>query len=408
MAYGSNPETTTRRTEQMQTYYDNVFLETVKENLVISNWADIKKIPLSRGKTINFYRWFPLSITTTAITEGSATQGQQDFKGQTLQATVAKYASYNKFSELLQITARDPKLKSLAQMHGAAAAEEIDLLLLTECVKNGSFPIRQDELVKTGTYTFESTVDDSTGLSSTVFVDAVLAGNEGNADNYFNEGHFAVKGNTNYGHGSTVASYTSVGNILTLDNAAPVAYDSTTTYRIVQTTGLTSTDIIDGTSIGYAVSRARELKFYPFPGGFFRCPLGSHAEYDLQKDSVYRGIAEYQKADLAEKGFIKALWGVQFYRTTKPYLRSIGATATYADYNESGNMYCTPIMGMHALARVDLAGYSGPKIIVKTPGPQTISEPHDENSIVGRKFYMAAKALNSVFAINLLHGATGI
>jgi len=402
----ASTQTTATRTEMMQTYYDNIFLEECQERMVIGNWVDVKKIPLARGNDISWFRYYPLDITTTAITEGSATQGQQDFKGQTVSGSVAKHSNYQKFSELFKLTARDPKLKQLARLNGEAAAKTIDLLLLTECIKNGSFPIRQDELGKSETYSIEATVDTSTTNDSVTIIDAELAGN---ANNYFAEGHFCVhKGTTNYGHGSTVASYTSVGNILVLDNAAPVDYDNSSQYRIVSTTGLTATDIIDGTSIGYAVSRARELKFYTFSGGFFRCPLGPQAEYDLQKDTVYRAIAEYQKSDYAEKGFIKALWGVQFYRITIPYLRLIGTTATYADYNESGNMYCTPIMGRHALGRVDLSGYAGPKIIIKNPGPQTMSEPHDENSIVGRKFYMGQKALNAAFVINLLHGATGL
>ena len=102
----------------MQTYYDNVFLETVKDNLVIGQFAEKKTVPLYRGKVIDFFRRFPIAHTTTPITEGNETQNQTDFKGENIQATIQKYAQWAKYSRFASLTSRDPNLRTVAEEFG--------------------------------------------------------------------------------------------------------------------------------------------------------------------------------------------------------------------------------------------------------------------------------------------------
>ena len=375
--------------------------ETVNENFVIARWADKKKLPLYRGKTINWYREFPLDFTTTPIPEGSATAGQIDFTGQNVEATVDKYAEWFKVTKRLKMTGRDPELKSRTKSLGVAAAHSIDRLLMEEVIKNGSIPIRVDELNKDDSFTQEGVIDTSTGNNSVTFVDASL--NE-TTNNYWAGGHFAVwypKG-TNYGHGSQVSTFTAASDSIVLSNPAKASYDNTSRYRLVVGTDLSASNVLTGAAVKYATSRAREWKFWPWPGGYFRIAYGPQVESDLLDDTVYDRTPDWV-GDEIRAGLVKKLWGVEFYRITDPYREDVDGTQ-----NDDGVVFCTPLMGQHAIGIVDLAGNSEPKIVIRIPGSQTVSEPHGENCTMGYVFYMAAKGLNAAFAINIMSGASGV
>jgi len=176
---------------------------------------------------------------------------------------------------------------------------------------------------------------------------------------------------------------------------------------LVSGSGITAADIITGTGVEYAVSKARENKFYTFNDGFFYASLASQVELDLNKNTVFRNIGQYQQASRLDKWEIGKLWGVKWFRATQPYREDVDGT-----YNPTaGVVFCTPIMGMHALANVALGGQPGgqkPKILIKMPGPQSTGEPIDEKGSVGYKFYAAPKSLNAAFCINLMTGATGV
>lgn len=337
--------------------------------------------------------------------------GQITAKGQTVQATVAKYAQYQTNSEMLSMVSRDPRMATLSELFGEAAAKSIDALLMTEAIQRGSIPMRVDELVTaSGTYTREQTIDsvaNATGNTTTTFVDAGATA----ANDYFNGAHFAVmypgSGTpTNYRYGGQISDCTQATNWFTISPAAPAAFDSSTYYRMVVGTGISATVTMTGDAIRFALKMANKQRFYPFPGGYFRCVIGDDVMYDLASDTVWKTMSEYSKPENIEKGFVKRLWGVDFYRTTQPYRESVAGAS--GGVNTTGVVFCTPLFGMHSLGTVDLAGNASPKIIVKTPGPQTVSEPHNENGSIGYAFYYAAKSLNAAFCINMMSGATGI
>ncbi len=395
-------QSTANNADQLQTFYDNAFLETFNESLVLDKWADKKTIPLYRGKTVDFFRYYAITPDSTAISEGSSTANEVTVSGQTLQATVAKYAQWAPWTEMIQLVARDPKLQQQAALWGQAAASSLDLALAKELFQKGSIPIRVDELKNDATYSYEGTVDSSTShtLTTTVLLDTGLT----DANDNFNGGHFAViAGATrNYGHGSMVTDFSATHDLLTLTTAAPLAYTTGTKYRVVVGTGLAAANKMTGTAIEYAVAKAREQKFYTF-GGWYRSSLASQVEYDLMQNAVWRAIGEYQSKGDLEQWIIRRLWGVEFARTTNPYRESVAGV-----YSATGVVFCTPIMGAHALGNVSLSGMREHKFLMKTPGPQSTDQPIDECGSTGYKFYAAPKALNAAFCINLLSGATGV
>ena len=260
---------TANNTELMQTYYDNLFLERMQEQLVLNKWADQKRVPLWKGKTVDYFAYYPITADGTAITEGSSTANEVTIAGQTIQATIAKWAQWAPHTELVRLTARDPNLKGQVELFANAAAESLEMALGRELFQKGSIPIRVDQLDNSSTFTEEGTVDASaTTNSTTTFVDATL----NDANDYWSGAHWAAiySATNNYRHGSIVYNSTSSGGVVTLTTAAPKTFSTSCKFRIVSGSGLSATNIITGTAIEYAVSKARENKFYTYSGGFFK------------------------------------------------------------------------------------------------------------------------------------------
>lgn len=395
-------QTTSANPEQMMIYYDSIFLENFNENLRLDNWADKKNIPLARGKTADYFSYYPITRNATAITEGASTANEATVRGQTLQATIAKYAQWVPYTERFKLTARDENLAKQAGLFGNAAAEVVEELLATELFQNGSIPIRTSQLANSGSYTFESTVDTSAGNSPTFFYDDALV----HTSDLMEGAHMAVlaTGTVNYRYGGIVSVHGSTAEGFTMTTAAPNSFSSGTTYRMVVGTGITASQPLTGSSIRYAVSKARKNKFYRFPGNWYRSTLAAETEFDLQGNVIWQNMSIYQDKSMIEKGILKHLWGVEFYFATIPYREDVDGTKNMDD----GVVFCTPVMGMHALGNVSLGGMRGHKILFKTPGLQTVSEPYDENGTIGYKFYAAPKALNAAFCINIMSGATGV
>jgi len=394
-------QSTANNPEQLQTHYDNVFLERMKDVLRLDNWTDKKNIPLSRGKTVSYFAYYPIAEDSDPITEASSTANEVTVSGQTIEATVAKYAQWRPHTELMTLTARDKKLEGQVKLFGEAAGRSLELALAKELFQNGSIPIRVDQLKNTASYTIESTVDASDGNSSTFLYDDSIVHT---SDLYLGAHLGVTSGATrNYRYGGIVSVHGSTAEGMTMTTAAPNSFSANTTYRMVVGTGLAAANVLTGSAINYAVSKARENKFYTFDDGWFKSTLASQVETDLQKYSVFLNLAQYQQAEKIEKGYIGGLWGIKFYRTTMPYRES-----TAGAYSASGVVFCTPVMGAHALGNVGLGGMRGHRIHIKNPGPQSTNEPYDEKGTLGYSFYAAPKALNAAFCINILSGATGI
>jgi hypothetical protein len=386
----------------MMTYYDGIFLERFNRNLRLDKWADHKNIPLARGQTANYFAYYPLSGTSTAITEGRSSMNEATIRGQTVEATVKKYAQWVGYTERFKLTARDENLAKQAGLFGDAAAESLEEVLATELFQNGSIPIRTSQLSNSASYTHEGTVDTSAGNSSTFFYDDAIV----HTTDLFAGAHMAVTSGAtrNYRYGGIVSVHGSTAEGFTMATAAPNSFSSGTTYRMVVGTGIGAAQPLTASSIRYAVSKARANKFFKFPGGWFRSTLAAETEYDLQGSTIWQNMSIYQDKSMVEKGVLRHLWGVEFYFATLPYREDVDGTKNLS----AGVVFCTPIMGPHALGNVSLAGMKGHKILFKTPGLQTISEPYDENGTIGYKFYAAAKSLNAAFCINIMSGATGV
>jgi N4-gp56 family major capsid protein len=116
----------------MQTYYDRVFLERAKAELVHDVGAQRRTIPMNSGKTIVWNRFAPLAVVTTPITESDFTPSAVDMTTTQVTATLADYGNWTKVSGLFKLTSLDEDLQEHVEVHGQNAGESLDALVREE------------------------------------------------------------------------------------------------------------------------------------------------------------------------------------------------------------------------------------------------------------------------------------
>lgn len=120
---------TTTLTNLMATYYDKVFLDRAKAELVHAVGAQEKSVPRNGGKTITWNRFSPLAVVTTPIVESDFVPTAVDMTTTTVTAVLAEYGNYTKVSKLFELTSLDEDLKEHVEVHGQNAGESLDALV---------------------------------------------------------------------------------------------------------------------------------------------------------------------------------------------------------------------------------------------------------------------------------------
>lgn len=138
---GANPGLTS----PMQTYYDRVFLDRAQIELRHDFGAQVKNIPMNSGKVINFTRFTPLAVITTALSE-AANPTAAEMTAATVSATMADYGNYTSVGSLYSMTSIETGLSEHISVHGQNAGESIDQLIRAELVTGAT-----NQLVSTST-----------------------------------------------------------------------------------------------------------------------------------------------------------------------------------------------------------------------------------------------------------------
>ena len=164
-------------------------------------------------------------------------------------------------------------------------------------------------------------------------------------------------------------------------------------------TAVTATDIIDGVEIRKAVRTLFLAKAPKFSDGHYMGIIPTSVAADLRGDSEWLDAHRYVTPENIKTGEIGRLHGVRFMETNN---EMVAADAG------SGNVdvYTTFIFGANAYGTVDLAGQTGPRVIVKNPGPQDTSNPLNLYSTVGWEAKFVSKVLNSAWVIELKTAST--
>ncbi len=119
------------------TFYDRVFLERAKIELRHDFGADVKNIPMNNGKVINFTRFTPLAIITTALSE-AVNPTAVDMTASTISATLADYGNYTTVGSLYSMTSIETGLTEHVSVHGQNAGESIDQIIRAELVSGAT------------------------------------------------------------------------------------------------------------------------------------------------------------------------------------------------------------------------------------------------------------------------------
>lgn len=112
-------------TQTMMTYYERVFLERAKVQLVNEQGAQKRTHPQNQGKTINFTRVVPLTVSTTALAEASNPSASA-MTASTVSVTLAEYGAATIFSKLYNFTSIDVGLKETVDTFGQNMGETIN------------------------------------------------------------------------------------------------------------------------------------------------------------------------------------------------------------------------------------------------------------------------------------------
>jgi len=399
--------TTATLTPAMQTYYDNRFLTYFKDTAIFQQQGQKRPVPLNAGKTIDFFRYHPYALVTASGTEGTVGTAVAT-RAMNFTATIAVWKNYTQVSEFLQLTSRDRNLENIVDLMAQNAAESLDWQAQSEVAKYGATYVRGD---CNNTYQFQTTMggdvsDGGTTTADCAALDALYATND-----LAIGAVITVRKGYNYGQARIVSDFAATRGIITWETAMPeTTRQPTSTYPIeiwfCQPNG--SNRVTQGFQFR-AVTKAVELleraNAPKFADGYYHGLIDPICKRQLLADSDVLTYMQTSRPAKMEKNTIGEVGGVMWYLNTVPmriYHTSASALAI-ANWisKDSGKFYVTWVFGQNAFGVVELSGRRK-KIIVKTPGPQSISVPTDEYSTVGWKAYWICKALNATYAVGIV------
>jgi len=114
-------------TQEMMTYYEKVFLERAKVQIVNDQGAVKRNHPKNSGKTINFTRLSPLAISTTALAEASNPSASA-VTASTVAVTLAEYGATTINSKLISLTSIDQNMEEMIGAFGQNMGETINAI----------------------------------------------------------------------------------------------------------------------------------------------------------------------------------------------------------------------------------------------------------------------------------------
>lgn len=384
--------TTSTLSPKVQAYYDKRFLLRAKPTLVAYQFGQKRDLPSGEGKTVYFTQYLPLAKQTTALTEtltgGLDPANRQTIKTREVAATIELWGDYVQLSHMSNITTIGRTLDEKTDLLAQQAAESIDFQVMA-IMTNGMNHRRADADTS---YQVEGTADSG---STTTLVDATLT----EADDYWNGGYLIITAGTNYGSVRQVSDFVASTDTVTVSEAFEKAIDSTSQYRLVVGTGLASTDVLATAGMRLAVRDLKRAKALKAERGYWIGLVNPDLEYDFMGDSTWVDAAKYKDSvDALYEGEIGKWFGIRMVGTTELRRESVAGV-----YSATGAVHNALIIGREAYGVVDLAGQPK-KIYTKTP--DQLGQPIPMFSTVGWEVGFKAKALNGMFGVSVMCGAS--
>ena len=152
---------------------------------------------------------------------------------------------------------------------------------------------------------------------------------------------------------------------------------------------MTALDILDAAT-ELRVNNARPS------GGYFTAIMAPEVARDLMNDDDWLEASKYGNPDNLFKGEVGRYMGVRVVSTTNPFRQT-----TQHVYTAAGANYSTFVVGDQSYGGVDLTTMSAysPKMIISQGADKT--DPLNQYTTVGFKFYYGAAIINSAHAVNI-------
>ena len=129
--------TTSTLSPEIMTYYEKVFLARAEYELVLDSGAQKKTHSKNSGRTINFTRYTPLTITTTPLGEG-CNPSLSNINACTVAVTLSEYGQSTQHSKLLSLVSIDENMKEKVELVGQQMGETLNRLTRTLALDSGS------------------------------------------------------------------------------------------------------------------------------------------------------------------------------------------------------------------------------------------------------------------------------
>ena len=128
--------TTSTLTPAMQTFYEKVFLERSKFELILKEGGQVRTHPANEGKTVNFTYLNPSDIDASALTE-SCNPPACIITASTVAMTLAEYGKTFRSSKFVALTSIDSKQKEFISVAGQSMGETLNRVVRAE-LRNGT------------------------------------------------------------------------------------------------------------------------------------------------------------------------------------------------------------------------------------------------------------------------------
>lgn len=384
--------TTGTLTALMKTYYDKLLLEVARPKMVLDQFADKSRdIPRHEGQTVSFQRFVPLEVVTTPTNEGELPP-YVELEAMRFEATLQKYANAVRITEEVELTALSPVLEAAVKELGENMGQSLNRLYRGALAKF-LYPMRVDNSATYG----KSCV--ATAGTTTTLTDAT---NLSEAAGFWNGGTVVITSGQNKGYSAHIDDFAS--GVITFSPALKEACDAGDTFRVVTSTGITSTNVITCSAVERAVALLKYFNAPTYDGKYYIGIISPFVQYDFMQDSAWVNAHHYAQDTALFDGEVGRWGGVRWVEDTDPWLEAAGTIGTY---DGTGTVHQTPIFGRHAYAGVGIEGVPD-KLFIKKPGDQDTSNYINAYSMVAWRVYFVPVVLNALFGVTLISGASTI
>jgi N4-gp56 family major capsid protein len=444
MAWADLAETSQNTTSTLaagiQSYVDQTFLEQAVPNLHMMQFADKHPLPKNKGKTMTMFRFNPLGLVTTKLTEGTnpAAVAVDDH---TVTRTMEEWGAWTQYSSLVSLTHIDKGLTEEAKLFGTQAGKSIDLRIMKEVVTCGSHMLSADtdattSVCGTGMRPGQwKIIENGTTASTASIVYCNTIANSGNmvfddTNDWFIGGQLTGVNGQNIGQSryiyDSVAAAFSVyvypsfdfapadGDEFIFSHPGKTASDAVTAHVLAATDTLTHKV--------FATAR-EDLQTYSAPefdGGYYLMLIGPTTNKGFMVDTAggWMGMAQYRGESLF-RGEIGKYMGYRVIQTSQPFRASLPAAATTtgvgatsatdyslcgANYSAAGAGHWSLAIGAHAYGMTLFPGMNTPKMIYNPLGSAGAADPLQMQGTLGWKLPGVPIAKNALWCVSIVSG----